>query len=282
MEDVKNSRDEMEGVELNEAILRRWIADLGPVARRVFNPVKGYKYLNAAISDIGKQDFEGIVDHATSQINTTSTNKFKHSHRLLLMLPSDDFETYDFVPSSVEIGRRILDKSFRDSVEDAKSLMGKMSGAHLGLVFEPYAHFMLARGGKFPVRKLLDNSEQMLQLASSMQTVKVANKDLLDGDNFESNQYYIPKDASFPVVDSWTVDEMFQVTVSMSHPIKSGSKLFKNLKGKGVAGRLYFVVPNRQMDQFTLQPHVKVKGDASASKAPQGSWSDIEQYVLGL
>jgi hypothetical protein len=141
-----NSRDDLEGDELNKAIVRRWIADLGPVARRVFNPVKGYQYLKAAIDDMGDGDLKGIVGHATSQSNSTSTNKFKYSHRLLLMVPSSDFKSYVFSPSSVDIGRRILAKTLEDDIINAESLMGKMRGARLGLC-EPYARYMRAVGG---------------------------------------------------------------------------------------------------------------------------------------
>jgi hypothetical protein len=41
----------------HEAVLRRWTADLGPVARRVFNPTDGYTELHAALgSDLFKEN----------------------------------------------------------------------------------------------------------------------------------------------------------------------------------------------------------------------------------
>lgn len=298
VKDIEAAGEELEG-NLEEAILRRWTADLGPVARRVFNPSKGYRFLKAAVDDVGNEELKGIVSYATSQNLTSNTNKFKYSHRLLLMTPSDDFESYEFVPSSVEIGRRILDKSFNTDVEEAKSLMGKMSGTHLGLVFEPYAHFMLSRGGCFPIRELRDDGQRgeelQLWLSEEQGQVDVTNEELASREfKLAADAYYIPTDPTFAVVDSWTSKEMFQMTVSTSHPIKSGSKQFLRLKEKGVGGRLIFVVPKDYLGSFSCQPFVaaktegkskgasKIAASSAASCPPKGGWNDVKQFVLGL
>jgi hypothetical protein len=200
------------------------------------------------------------------------------------MDPAADFKSYQFVPSSVKIGRRILDKSFKTDVDEAKSLMGKMSGTHLGLVFEPYAHFMLSRGGCFPIRELRDDGqrgeEQQLQLSEEQGQVDVTNEKLASREfKLAADAYYIPTDPTFSVVDSWTSKEMFQMTVSTSHPIKSGSKQFLRLKEKGVGGRLIFVVPKRHFGSFK---HQSLVTSSAASCPPKSGWNDVKQFVLGL
>jgi hypothetical protein len=46
--------------ELHEATLRRWIADLGPVAGRVFNPAKVYGKLADAEKDLGDKNLQSL------------------------------------------------------------------------------------------------------------------------------------------------------------------------------------------------------------------------------
>jgi hypothetical protein len=196
------------------------------------------------------------------------------------MFPSSDFSTYDFIPSSVKIGRRIFQKGLEADLARAHSLMGKMSGAHFGLVFEPFAHFVLAGGGSFNIRNLKDDVTEDLELPEQT-TKNIANSELPDLSVVE-NVYYVPTDPTFAVVDSWNSRSMYQVTVGITHPIKSGSKQFKALKNK-VPNRIIFVVPKPQAAGFKLQNLVLSNGTKPANGGgPQGGWNDIEQFVLGL
>jgi hypothetical protein len=282
VEDVKAAGHELEGNLLEEAILRRLTADLGPVARRVFNPTKGYNFLQAAVDDLGNEELNDLVSYANTE--ATNSNKFKYSHRLLLMSPSDDFKTFVFVPSSVKIGHRVLAKGFKRNIEEARKLMGKMNGAHLGLVFEPYAHFMLCEGGNFSMYELLDNERgSVKQLVLAKQNEVIVSNSVVDADGFNvtADTYYIPTDPRFPVVDSWTSSEMFQMTVNMKHPIKSGNKLFKKVMKVMTCitadeRSIIFVVPKQNVERFVFQPFVTEKGDTISNPPP------LKQYVLGL
>ena len=270
----------------DEAVLRRWTADLGPVARRVFNPADGYTKLDAALgSDLFKEELCKLAEEATSRDAGGESSRFKTSHRLLLMVPSGDLTTYTFVPSSAKIARTILHKSLQRDLNYAKSLLGKITGANRGLVFEPYAHFMLSTGGTFTIRSLPADGETAeslkLVLPSNMPTVDVDNEGLAALE-LRDDAYYQPTDPCFAVVDSWTSSVMFQITVGLSHPIKSNSKQFKALQGKGPT-RIIFVVPKDIEGRFQRQQLVLADGKPSKGACgPNEGWNDVQQFVLSL
>jgi hypothetical protein len=271
--------DDADEAAQHEAILRRWTADLGPVARRVFSPAKGYSKLRAAL-DVDLGDLDGLAKIAQSQDAGGDASKFQHSHRLLLMIPSKDLTVFEFAPSSVSIGRKILRKKLEDDLESARTLMGKMSGTHLGLIFEPYAHFVLSKERTFKIRSL-HNSEEEEFKTSTCETVEISNQEL-GALKLEPDTYYIPIDPTFAVIDSWSLPAMYQMTVTPTHPIKSGSNQFKALKSKGPT-RIIFVVPRILAAEFKLQPLVTANGKRPADKAgPRGGWNDVQQFVLGL
>ena len=269
-----------------EAVLRRWTADLGPVARRVFNPTDGYSKLHAALgSDLFKEDLCKLAEEAASHDAGGESGRFRTSHRLLVMIPSGDLTTYNSVPSSAKIARTILRKSLETDLKSAQSLLSKIKGANRGLVFEPYAHFILSTGGTFTIRSLPADGENAafveLVLPSSMPTVDVDNEDL-DTLELRDGIYYQPTDPCFAVVDSWTSLDMFQITVGLSHPIKSNSKQFKTLQGRGPT-RIIFVVPKGIEERFQRQQLVLADGKPSKDAfGPNGGWNDVQQFVLSL
>ena len=268
--------------ERRTAIIRRWSADLGPVPRRVFGPIPGYVQLQAALNDLGNADLDELESYATRSDAAIigGSNKFKHSHRLLLMAPNNGALTYELIPASVRIGRRILMKKFMNDIRAAQSLMGKVMGTHLGLVFEPYAHFVLAQEHTYIIHNLASGEPEEFK-TDQCATVDIDNKTVLDRQLpvFEEKKYYIPTDPTFAVVDSWTKQAMFQVTVSLSHPIKSASKQFLALRRADGPQRIIFVVPKEKAKDFKHQPCVKSDG---TGLNPQGGWNGVRQYVLGL
>lgn len=263
----------------HEAIIRRWAADLGPVARRVFNPSTAYNYLQTIVGALGNQDLDALARIAEGAYSEGSGGKFQNSHRLLLMAPTDDFTAYTFAPSSLAIGMKILHKQLASDLRSAYTLMGKMRGTPLALVFEPYAHFLMCKGGSFTIRDLHDNKLEELYLDPSEETIFVANTGL-DELKIEDKKYYIPNDPTFAVVDAWCQTAMFQMTIDSSHPIKSGSVQFKALKGKA-PNRIIFVVPLSIATDFKLQPLVTSTGDVR-HEGPRGGWNDVKQFVLGV
>ena len=267
--------------EKEEAILRRWSADLGHVPARVFNPSLAYRLLDAALRDVGAVGIRELSWYSRGYDTESVTSNFKHAHRLLRMIPSQDCTVFAVCPASVRIGRVILEKQFKEDLDSAKSLMGKMSGAHLGLVFEPYAHWMLSNAHEFRIRNLTTNKFEDFRTVER-KVIDVTNAQVLDssqGLSFSANAYYQPADPTFAVVDSWTDEAMFQVTVSLAHPIKSAAKPFLALRKRNVPGKLIFVVPQNCAAHFRKQELVKADG---RGPAPSSGWNDVEQYVLGL
>ncbi|KAL1495457.1 hypothetical protein AB1Y20_016824 [Prymnesium parvum] len=117
----------------------------------------------------------------------------------------------------------------------------------------------------------------------------------------EAKKYYVPQDPCFPVIDAWTDQLMFQMTVSplkesSAHPIKSASKKFlairaASCKQAGDVGILVFVVPKSEIPsdaqstaaQWQPQALVSANGDAPThGSGPHGGWNQIRQYVLFL
>ena len=262
-----------------EATIRRWAADLGPVPRRMIDPAAAYRNLEGALRDLGHEDLDHLSRIAQSADGSGEVTKFKHSHRLLLMVPSDDLSTFNFVPSSVSVGRKILQLRLDSNLQRAESLLGQMTGAHRGLVFEPYAHHLLAAGGKWPIRNLAAGGRDEELDLGPLSTVEVSNQQVEDL-VIEAGKYYVPSDPTYAVVDSWCLHNMFQITVGQDHPIASGAKQYTALKGKNFR-RLIFVVPKALAATFPEQPLVDSKGRRS-KEGPRGGWNDVPQFVLGL
>jgi hypothetical protein len=111
---------------MDEARLRRWAAEYGPVARRVLNPAVAATKLSGALDALSKEDIDTICSIASN--GGGDNDKFKHSHRVLLMVASGDYSAFSFVPASVKVGQRLLQRKFEKEMDSARSMMGKLSG----------------------------------------------------------------------------------------------------------------------------------------------------------
>jgi hypothetical protein len=273
------------------AIIMRWAADLGPYTRRVFNPEKGYGEVNNALFELNSLSFSLIANIALNE--TTSGSNFEHSHRLVAVSTCADYKSTNLTPASKAIARKIIDFERKDTMTHVLSLLGQVQGAREGLIFEPYAHHKLSIGGEWEMKKLtaLGDVCDKLILPVDMKTVTISNEEILsehsDDDHPACSQatYYRPESTSFPVVDGWTSDWFFQMTVSEKHPLKTGSRLFKALKVAGLKPKgIVFVVPKRMYESFnSAQDLVKANGkDPNRRGRPAGGWNTIAQYVVGI
>ncbi|KAL1520713.1 hypothetical protein AB1Y20_022282 [Prymnesium parvum] len=279
-----------------EAVLRRWILDLGAVPRRVFLPKEAYERLDGGFRDAKKKDFETLseyIDTSGCSENQTSAN-FKESHALLLMQAHPDFLGYDLIPASVRVGKRILSEMLKKQVKEAESLIGRVQGSNKGLVFEPYAHFKLRNAGQKLIAYSLADTKLTLELdfCTAMEETPVSNLALSDpAFSIDDGKFYVPTDAAFPVINSWTSKYMFQMTVSslttsMGHPIKSVSALFKIISGKADIKHLVFVMPRSEeqyLHQMVPQAHIcSNRTPPISTNGPQGGWTGFTQHVLFL
>ena len=160
--------------------------------------------------------------------------------------------------------------------------MGKIRGAHLpAWSSSPTPTACCPREAASRSATWLTTPSKISSCPAELTEVTVDNADLA-ALKLESLKYYTPTDPCFPVIDSWTLTEMFQMSVSVRHPMKSTSKHFKALKDKGPK-RIIFVVPKKIADDFKIQDLVLVGGTKpTGGGLPAGGWNDVQQFVLGL
>jgi len=276
-----------------KAVLRRWATDLGPVARRVFNPFhSGYFTLDGALSmDTDLVELTKLKNLLVNGKLEGDTKKFNFAHALLIMDVAKDFLTYEFVPSSPLVGRRILSTMLREKLNEARDLLGRVQGTHKGLVFEPLAHHLLRSSQTVFRAYSLEDTKQYIDvnLTTSHDECVVSNSELCNSEfHISESKYYVPADSSFPVIDAWTSQYMFQMTVSSltqcdGHPIKSASKLFLRLQKLYGAQqpKLVFVVPESERSNLQcMKPQQCVHADSKLLGQPKTGWNSLQQYVL--
>jgi len=80
--------------EWQEAVLRHWVNELGPVPRRVFIPGEGVDSMVKALGD--EKDYSSLLHTYQGTLDTTAN--FPHSHTLLLMIPIQNNKSFVFGP----------------------------------------------------------------------------------------------------------------------------------------------------------------------------------------
>lgn len=284
------------------AVITRWAADLGPSARRVFKPVAGYLNLQGALTDLSRENYSKIVEIAESHEMEDAgeavglvtprkvAQKFVQSHALLTMATTADYHGYTLAPVSQRVLNHIWNLKKGAELKDPMSLMKRLEGTRLGLVYEEFCHDHICRDTErgFSIEATRLGTQEKRTFNFGVLTKKcVANKDL-DTHVLVAGEYYVPDDPTFPNVDAWTSTAMLQMTVNAKadHPIISGAKLFKKLKARGVPPIILYMVPKDLLNEYIekgKQPNVKADGKRPAGGIdPQGGWNEIEQYVCGL
>lgn len=270
------------------AAITRWAADLGPCVRRVFNPIPSYIKQQGALGELGERDYEIIEKIAT--IGTEVADQFKQSHILVTMCTAFPFFEYFLAPASKVVLSRMWDLKQQRDMSRAESMMGRLEGARLGLIYESYCHEKLCDGKGFKATaRLLGGppgswgiGEEREFDFGKLQRRSVSTAEFSDHSPADRD-YCVPDDPAFPTVDAWTTQGMFQMTVASTHPIKSGAKSFKALKDKNVPNRIFFVVPVDMYHSYTAQKLVLGDGSIPSGDAgPRDGWNDLEQWVIGL
>ena len=266
------------------AAINRWAADLGPCVRRAFNPVMFYEKQKAALSELAGEDYRAILRIA--ERGTSTGDRFKFTHALLTMCVRAPFAEYVLAPASKAVLKKIWDLKKAEDMKRARELMGRLEGARLGLIYEPYCHEIICdeSGYKATARCLVGRSpgETKEWDFGALRRCAVSAADF-GSHSPQDGEYYVPDDPTFPVVDAWTTKGMFQMTVASTHPIQSGAKLFKALRDKKVPGVIFFVVPERLYAEFPAQELVLGDGKKpDHGGGPRNGWNELEQWVIGL
>ena len=145
-------------------------------------------------------------------------------------------------------------------------------------LYEIYAHLKLRKGGFTMRAKDLDN-EKLFNL-----TIEEHNgphisfgKNSIPSSPLDSSAYYEASgDDSFPAIDSFSEQGMFQITVAQEHPIR-GVRILENMCALFSEPKLYFVVPSHRFEKFKKQKFLATKGNSEVTPI-----KSLKQIVVEL
>ena len=92
----------------------------------------------------------------------------------------------------------------------------------------------------------------------------------------DPNAYYEASDDSFPAIDSFSVQGMFQITVAQEHPIR-GIQILRSICALFSEPKLYFVVPSHRFERFKKQKFLATKDNSVAEQI-----DGLKQFVVEL
>ena len=159
----------------------------------------------------------------------------------------------------------------------ASDAVGQL-GALRGNLFEGYSHNVIQRGGTFDRRNLDTNVVDKVTFPA-YKLIRLASAS--DIANLQNNEYGLPIAKNFESIDAVSLpNNLFQMTVSHSHPTKSNGykrvAQYMNTVPQQFFD-LYFVVPPDVFTTFGKQPfHTKKK---TVVKHPP---NNVVQYALKL
>eukprot|EP01106_Pelomyxa_sp_JSP_P007212 TRINITY_DN218_c0_g1_i5.p1 TRINITY_DN218_c0_g1~~TRINITY_DN218_c0_g1_i5.p1 ORF type:complete len:697 (-),score=68.39 TRINITY_DN218_c0_g1_i5:53-2143(-) len=277
----------------------------GGVARFLFGTedkvASGLVSLEGAISS---SDARNLFDLVTKSVPGTETKK--PSHKLLTLDTSEDLgsATYKFASTYVKdkVCQRLFNVQQYDTLLFVRNLSGSsVAGGIRGELFEPIAHQFLLRGGNWKIKQahIIGAGERedsrkstLLNFPKPLES-KFQNQDLSDLASLADLGspkcvYYKPEFHELGAVDSFAILrdtnelDLFQITVSIKHPVKrkylmkvinkatllNGGKAFSRI-------RLYFAVPDDVFPEFSGFSLLNDKNQVSKHTV-----ASLEPYVL--
>jgi DNA-binding transcriptional ArsR family regulator len=208
------------------------------------------------------------------------TDIYPESHTLLHILVGNDENgnEYQFTGLDVAskyVGERLWDLYYSEMIKNLREMFGGSPNEISRHLFELYGHRIISRG------------DRVLR-CKDLETGSIFNfpLDPLDGTRLSFGRNSIPTtltkgyfepsdDDTFPAIDSFTHQGMFQFTVASSHPIK-GVDILKKISKLYSDPKIYLVVPPNRFDKFSSQIFLQ-KGEKKAKGIPS-----LKQYVLEL
>ncbi|RPB19041.1 hypothetical protein L211DRAFT_668245 [Terfezia boudieri ATCC MYA-4762] len=170
---------------------------------------------------------------------------------------------------------KMITKYILDTEEDS------VYASTRGYIFEAIAHWILARGGKFQVRRLGDLTEETIALP------KLVQQSFYSVDEIKPGFYSRPRSRTFETIDSLCIyrvaehDSLFQITVGRQHSIKVNG--LENLSGKLMGKvRFYFVVPGDVYPRFINPQNYLNSAGQKHQRIPRWITEKVEQWVLKL
>ncbi|KAL5037039.1 hypothetical protein RTP6_7766 [Batrachochytrium dendrobatidis] len=206
------------------------------------------------------------------------------SSRLIHISVKDDFHSgpYLFASDYVadKIYSRVYEKNRNNLIKflSAAEEIGE-TGQLRGILFEKYAHTVIAKGGSFKIRDLRTGSESTLQLPMDLSTLLFSNNSQVQD---ATNCYFRPISNTFESVDSFIKPNLlFQMTCAKDHPCRqAGLRNVLEILGNPSKPGLYFVVPPDRFACFTRQSYLGVDGRVVLETNTIASVRMLTQFVL--
>ena len=261
-------------------------------------------HLSALNSEINACDMEAVT---RADFNEQS---HKVCHRIV-KTKSDgtyDYGSYEFVLASKYISQRVFNKLEEKESHQLKIFLKESGGfptvaglrgnlfepmAHnfptvaglRGSLFEPMAHNILARGGKFLIRKLVKggetDSEPFEEVFLPKERLQLSS--LRESELSTEGKYLVPKSKTLISVDAIAPPgAAFQMTVSNTHTIHAGGlkKVIEFCSKECTTFRFYFVVPEDIFMKFTKIQKYVTENKTKATAIPELIKNTTEQYAL--
>jgi hypothetical protein len=160
-------------------------------------------------------------------------------------------------------------------------------GVLRGILFERHAHTVIANGGVFQIRQLLDSTltpqdsdtPREIQLPRVPQLVFDNDEHVRSVDGF----YFRPLVFNYESVDSFEKpNALFQMTGAKKHPCKQvGIHNVLNLLDQPINPSLFFVVPKDRFANFKYQKYEDSNG--KPMKEPTyANVKKVKQFVLAI
>jgi len=189
------------------------------------------------------------------------------------------------------IREQILTKFEHEKLFDLRTFLAVSEGSGpvstlRGLLFEGYAHQVIQAGGRWTLRALDDNGEDIELSFSKLEKQLFHRRE--DIKNFHQGKYYIPTNKNFATVDSIIVENyLFQMTVSYNHPIKwnilqqIAHLLPQAQQTNNYICNLIFVVPPDLYGNFKKQNYLRADGKTRLRRVFH-DMKYIRQYVMKI
>ncbi|GJJ74334.1 hypothetical protein EMPS_06692 [Entomortierella parvispora] len=302
LEELQTCRERVKGFQVvPSALVAELYSQIGGVPRYVLErPMSKLKG--------GAKDLRKAKESACKRVNAAldavkdSTVLLKYfqegrdslefSSRLIHRWPLDeDHSKYTSEWASEFIRDKVASQLEDDALRNIlKALMNNPGGSGSGLMFEAFVLRAFREGGHTFELKELETGEPA-ELTHLKIPLKPVVNTFLTITGTKPDQLWIPKICNFACVDFlFSCENLFQVTVSGTHPIKGQlfSELIDSLKQRRwikspAEARLIFVVPEHIFDGFPKQKYHTTKGhNYKDIRSMPGNIRSVKQFVMKI
>ncbi|KAK5796922.1 hypothetical protein F5H01DRAFT_401352, partial [Linnemannia elongata] len=215
---------------------------------------------------------------------TASKESLDFSSRLIHRWPTNDHRNFRLEWASTYVAEKVAALLSQDAQKIVlERLISEPNGSASGIMFEAYVLRAFREGGHtFEIRDLLTGDLASLDIPWNPE---VTHFDKITP--VPAGTLCIPKICNYPCVDLLAPRDLFQITVSKSHPVKGPplSKLISSLlQARWISPlgelRLIFVVPSHVYADFEKQDYLTSEG--KVYRTVPADIQRVRQYVLKI